>query len=126
MYRINVELLNSLAVFCMYDSMMLFILQGLYLEVLGPTMIDLKLIYHTNYESVARAVSGRGAGGFIGAMVGALLVDKFDAQLELLVGVFTTISGLCVVFVTNMPSVDHVWLLYCLIGGSSNIINMGL
>lgn len=88
-------------------------------------MIDLKLIYTTNYESVTRAVSGRGAGGFIGAVVGALLVDKFNDRLELFMALFTTVAGLCVAVVTNLPSIDHVWLLYCLIGGSSNVVNMG-
>jgi len=88
-------------------------------------MIDLKLIYNTNYESVTRAVSGRGAGGFIGAVIGALVVDKYDTHLELFMAIFTTVAGLCVMVVTGLPSIGHVWLLYCLIGGSSNIVNMG-
>lgn len=88
-------------------------------------MIDLKLIYNTNYESVTRAVAGRGAGGFLGAMIGAFLVDKYETHLELFMAVFTTIAGLCVAVVTQLPTIDHVWLLYCVIGGSSNVVNMG-
>lgn len=88
-------------------------------------MIDLKLIYNTNYESITRAVAGRGAGGFIGALLGAWIVDRFEDYWELFMALFTTVAGLCVAMVVDLPSVDHVWLLYCVIGGSSVIVNMG-
>lgn len=89
-------------------------------------MIDLKLIYNTNYESVTRAVSGRGAGGFIGAIIGAFLVDKYEARLELFTAIASTTAGACVVMVTKAPTVDYVWMLFCAIGCCSNIINMGM
>ncbi|XP_052240084.1 sodium-dependent glucose transporter 1-like isoform X1 [Dreissena polymorpha] len=98
--------------------------KGLYLEALGPAMIDLKLLYKTNYESVTRAVAGRGVGGFLGAVVGAFVVDKYQRHLDLCCGVSTSIAGLCVAMVTYVPSIDYVWLLYCVLGCCSNLVNI--
>ncbi|WAR07088.1 MF4B1-like protein [Mya arenaria] len=97
---------------------------GLYLEALGPAMIDLRLIYATNYASVTRAVAGRGAGCFIGAAVGGVLIDRWPSLLELWCAVFTTVAGLGVSMVTYLPSIDHVWLLYLLLGAASSIVNI--
>lgn len=99
--------------------------QGLYLEALGPAMIDLKLIYMTNYESITRAVSGRGAGGFLGAVLGAVIVDKYEKKLDLCMALGTILSGVSVMLVPMLPSIDYVWLLYFVIGCSSCMVNMG-
>ncbi|WAR07058.1 MFD4A-like protein, partial [Mya arenaria] len=103
---------------------LLWITKGLYLEALGPAMIDLRLIYATNYASVTRAVAGRGAGCFIGAAVGGVLIDRWPSLLELWCAVFTTVAGLGVSMVTYLPSIDHVWLLYLLLGAASSIVNI--
>jgi len=88
-------------------------------------MIDLRLLYKTNYESVTKALAGRGVGGFFGSVIGGLLVDKFSDKLELCCAVGTTIAGGSVAAVTYLRSIDHVWLLYVLIGACSSIVNMG-
>lgn len=88
-------------------------------------MIDLKLIYNTNYESITRSVAGRGVGGFLGALIGALLVDKFERHLDVCIALATTIAGICIAMVPHVPSIDFVWLLYFMIGCTSNAVNMG-
>ncbi|KAL4233829.1 hypothetical protein ACF0H5_008505 [Mactra antiquata] len=103
---------------------MAWITKGLYLEALGPAMIDLKLIYSTNYESITRAVSGRGAGGFIGAVLGAFIVDKYEGHLDLCMALGTMICGVSVLLVPLLPSIDYVWFLYILIGCNSCMVNM--
>ncbi|XP_045196699.2 major facilitator superfamily domain-containing protein 4A-like [Mercenaria mercenaria] len=104
---------------------MAWVTKGLYLEVSGPAMIDLKLIYNTNYESITRSVAGRGAGGFLGALIGALIVDKFERQLDLCIAIGTTIAGICIALIPHVPTTGHVWMLYFMIGCVSNAVNMG-
>lgn len=87
-------------------------------------MIDLRLIYNTNYKSVTRSVAGRGVGGFLGAVLGALLVDKFERQLDLCIAVCTTIAGISIGLVPLVPTIDYVWMLYFMIGTTSSIINI--
>lgn len=50
--------------------MSLFYSKGLYLEITGPTLIDLKIKTGADYEQVAVAVSGRSVGYFIGSAIG--------------------------------------------------------
>lgn len=49
-----------------------FVLQGLFLEITGPTLIDLKIKTGADYEEVAVAVSGRSVGYFIGSAIGEI------------------------------------------------------
>ncbi|WAQ95746.1 MF4B1-like protein [Mya arenaria] len=61
--------------------------QGLCLEITGPTLIDLKLRTHSNFEAVATAVSGRSAGFFIGSALGGVLVDKLGRFSDLILAI---------------------------------------
>ena len=45
-------------------------IQGLCLEITGPTLIDLRIKTGADYEEVAVAVSGRSVGYFIGSAIG--------------------------------------------------------
>lgn len=44
--------------------------QGLFGEITGPTLQDLKLRVNTTYEEVSKAIEGRSAGFFAGAVLG--------------------------------------------------------
>ena len=99
--------------------------QGLYLEIAGPTMIDLKILFNTDYASVTRSMAGRGAGGILGAVIGAFLVDKYEGYLDLCIGVCSTMAAVCLTAIPHMPDINYVWLLFFIIGGLSCIKNMG-
>ena len=88
-------------------------------------MIDLKLIFNASYEEVSRSVSGRGAGGFMGALAGGILVDKFDGSLDLIIALFETVAAAVIAYVPFSSGVNLLWFHYCLLGICSGVANIG-
>ncbi|XP_053398393.1 sodium-dependent glucose transporter 1A-like [Mercenaria mercenaria] len=97
---------------------------GLYQEIPGPTMIDIKLIFNATYEEVSRSVSGRGAGGFCGALIGGFLVDRFSHSSDLIIAVSETIAALAIMFVPYSHSANTIWFHYFFTGICGVTINI--
>lgn len=112
------EVVKVFALFLVYCSM------GLYLEIPGPTMIDIKLIYKATYEDVSRSVSGRGAGGFTGALIGGYLVDRFGHSLDLLIGISETVAAAAIITAPYTFSVETLWFHYLTVGICAAVISM--
>lgn len=97
---------------------------GLYLEIFGPSLIDLKLKLNTDYENVAVAVSGRSVGLFPGCVFGGLLVDKFGKYCHLMLAVCLEVAAIVTVFIPWSPNVELLWFL-CFVGGFvESVINI--
>lgn len=97
---------------------------GLYLEIPGPTMIDIKIIFKATYEEVSRSVSGRGAGGFVGAIIGGFLVDKCSNCLDFLIALSEMIAGLTIMFAPYTYSINTLWFHYFILGVCSGVIGI--
>ncbi|XP_053381283.1 sodium-dependent glucose transporter 1-like [Mercenaria mercenaria] len=87
-----------------------------YVEIYGPTLIDLKKTFDTDYEQVAVAVSGRSVGWFPGSIVAGFLVDKFSGYNHLLIAIGLDIAAAVTVAIPWSPNVTCMWIL-CFIGG---------
>jgi MFS family permease len=95
------------------------------LEITGPTLQDLKWRAHTNYENVARAVSGRSAGFFLGAILGGLIVDKFFRFCDLIIGVFLVIAALATIAAPWASSIELLWFLILVQGVAESVLDIG-
>ncbi|XP_053393330.1 sodium-dependent glucose transporter 1A-like [Mercenaria mercenaria] len=92
------------------------IVMGMYAEVPGPTLIDLKYRLNTGYEELAAALSARGFGTFPGCIVGGLLVDKFSGWSHLMVALTLDVAAVAVVLMPWVPNVQYIWML-CFVSG---------
>ncbi|KAL4233831.1 hypothetical protein ACF0H5_008507 [Mactra antiquata] len=97
---------------------------GLYLEIPGPTLIDIKLLFNSSFEDVSRSVSGRGAGGFTGAVIGGIFADRFSHALDLFVAVSETIAGFAIMAVPYSFSVHTLWFHYFTLGACGGVIGI--
>ena len=70
-------------------------------------------------------MSGRGAGGFIGALLGGMLVDKVENSMDLLVAVPQTVASLAVLTIPFSLGVSFLWFHYLTLGICSGIMNIG-
>ena len=101
------------------------LIQGLFLEVTGPTLIDLKNRINSNYETVSTAVSGRSVGYFIGTVIGGLLVDRYGKFCELMIAVSLDGGALATVALPWVPKAELIWFLSCVQGTFEGVINIG-
>ena len=88
-------------------------------------MIDLKLVFHATYEEMSRSVSARGVGGFAGALVGGILVDKFERSLDLIIAAIEVLSAVAVIYVPFAPDVNFLWFLYFVLGSCGSMASIG-
>ena len=51
-------------------------LQGIYAEIVGPTLLDLKDRVGANYEEISRTLVARSVGYFFSALIGGTLADR--------------------------------------------------
>ena len=100
--------------------------QGLYIEIIGQTLIDLKTRTNSSYESLAVAVSGASIGYFIGAVAGGFLIDKFGLFLDLALAVGLDLGAVGTVAIPWIPNTQLLWILCCLLGASTGIVNTGI
>ncbi|WAQ96905.1 MFS4B-like protein [Mya arenaria] len=94
---------------------------ALYVEIYGPTLIDLKDRLHTDYEKVAVAISGRSVGWFPGAVVGGVLVDRFPGYCHLMLAVVLDVAAGVTAAIPMSPSVTCLWV-FCFIGAGTRIL----
>ena len=57
-------------------------LQGLYLEIAGPTLPDLKHKLGVNYEEIARTLVARSIGYFLSSAVAGVAADFFPRYVR--------------------------------------------
>ncbi|OWF44844.1 sodium-dependent glucose transporter 1A-like [Mizuhopecten yessoensis] len=62
------------------------ICMGMFLEIIGPTLQDLKDRTNSEYESLSQAVSGRSIGAVSGSIIGGILIDKQGQYCDLIIG----------------------------------------
>ena len=95
--------------------------QGLYLEIYGPTLIDLKLKTSGDYEQIATAISGRGVGVFVGCVVCGILIDKFLHFCHTFIAVALDIAAIVTVVAPWSPGVEVLWVC-CAVGGFAEVV----
>lgn len=66
---------------------MLYLLQGLYFNLIGPTLIDLKEIVHTDYEGVSKCLVARSVGVVVGALIGGFVCGRYKHLIDIILGV---------------------------------------
>ena len=67
--------------------MLPFNFQGLYAEIVGPTLPALSDKLGVNYEEISRALSGKSIGLMLGSILGGFLHEKFYKQTDLLISI---------------------------------------
>ena len=95
----------------------------MYVEIIGPTLIDLKTRTNLSYEFLAVAVSGVSIGYLIGAVAGGFLIDKFGLFLDLALAVGLHLGAVGTVAILWIPNTQLLWLLCYLLGASTGIVN---
>ncbi|XP_071145046.1 sodium-dependent glucose transporter 1A-like [Mytilus edulis] len=97
---------------------------GLFTEITGPTQKDLIIKTSSDYELVSRAISGRSAGYFIGAVIGGPLVDKLGHYCDLMIAVCLDGAAIATVIVPYCGNVSLLWFLLALGGTFEGVINI--
>ncbi|XP_060073762.1 sodium-dependent glucose transporter 1A-like [Ylistrum balloti] len=69
------------------------ICMGMFLEIIGPTLQDLKDRTDSDYESLSQAVSGRSIGAVSGSIIGGILIDRFGQYCDLIIGFCLTAAA---------------------------------
>lgn len=88
-------------------------------------MIDIRIIFQASFEEVSRSVSGRGAGGFFGALIGGLLVDRCSHSLDLLIAISETLATLAITFIPYTYNINTLWFHYFVLGVCNGVIVIG-
>ncbi|KAL4233506.1 hypothetical protein ACF0H5_008187 [Mactra antiquata] len=116
------EEIHKKSVTCML--ILIWVSMGLYVEIAGPTMIDLRMRFDADSESVARSISALGVGVFVGALLGGLLIDTLGTWKILLV---TAAQVLVTVVIVSMPfvgSLGALWVMFFALGTSAGVVNV--
>ncbi|KAK3577972.1 hypothetical protein CHS0354_008915 [Potamilus streckersoni] len=103
---------------------MLWVSTGMYIEIAGPTLLDMKLLLHTNLESIAGSVSGRGAGALLGAFVSGILVDRFSDWKDLITGISQLGAALSIIMMPFVRDTGFLWLLFFASGAAAGMTSV--
>lgn len=98
---------------------------GLYNEVIGPTLHDLKTRSGSNYEEISRVLSARSAGLFLGSIIGGAVHDHWARRRDLVLAVALLMSALTI---TIAPWCTSLWLLgiiFHVMGHSHGLLTTG-
>ncbi|WAR06806.1 MFS4B-like protein [Mya arenaria] len=98
--------------------------KGLFLEIGGPTMIDLRIRFNCTSEDVARSVSAQGFGIFIGALIGGSTVDAMGSWRFLLVTASVAMASLAVMAMPFYINLTFLWFMFLITGGAAGLINV--
>lgn len=97
---------------------------GLYGEIGGPTMLDLRIRFHANSEDIARSISANGIGIFVGAVISGLFVDTLGAWKFLIVTIAQLLSTITIVSMPFVRSLALLWLMFFCLGTSAGAVNV--
>ncbi|KAL3883296.1 hypothetical protein ACJMK2_029578 [Sinanodonta woodiana] len=103
---------------------MLWVSTGMYMEIAGPTLLDMRLLLHTNFESIAGSVSGRGAGALLGAFVSGILVDRFSDWKDLIAGISQLGAALSIVMMPFIRDTGFLWFLFFASGAAAGMTSV--
>ncbi|XP_053396951.1 sodium-dependent glucose transporter 1-like [Mercenaria mercenaria] len=97
---------------------------GLYMEIGGPTMLDLRIHFNSNSEEIARSVSAQGIGIFVGALIGGIFVDMLGTWKILLVTGAQLLATFTIVSMPYVGSLSVLWFMFFLLGSTAGIVNV--
>lgn len=98
--------------------------QGLYMEIGGPTMLDLRIYFDSNPEEIARSVSALGVGLFVGALLAGLLVDMIGTWKILLVTGAQLLATVSIISMPYVGSLSALWVMFFLLGTAAGTVNV--
>ncbi len=104
---------------------MLCIFKGLFNEVVGPTLPDLKARIGVNYEEIARVLSARSAGLFLGSVSGGMLYDRFTRKRDLILAASLLISGTMILVAPWCPELWLLGVMFHLMGHGHGLLTTG-
>ncbi|KAL4233504.1 ribosome-binding protein [Mactra antiquata] len=103
---------------------LVWISMGLHMEIGGPTLLDLRIRFNTNSEEIARSVSAQGAGIFVGALIGGILVDLLGIWKILLVTGSQIIVTATIVSMPYVGSLTMLWVMFFILGTAAGVVNV--
>ena len=99
--------------------------QGLYNEVVGPTMPDLKNRVGADYEEMGRILLARSAGLLIGSVLGGLVYDQFPWQRDIIIATALLVSALTTAVAPWCTAVWQLGIVFHLMGHSHAFLTTG-
>ena len=93
---------------CAISPLLFHVLQGIFLEMAGPTLPGLKSRTGTNFEEISRVLVARNMGYAAGALLGGFLCDRFKRHVELVVTIAFLLST---IGTAVTPWCTQLWLL---------------
>ncbi|KAH3729322.1 sodium-dependent glucose transporter 1B-like isoform X1 [Dreissena polymorpha] len=103
---------------------LVWISMGLFFEVGGPTMVDLRMKFNTSSADIARSVSAQGFGIFAGALAGGLVIDAMRTWKFLVVTLAETIATVAVILMPFVASLTWLWVMFFSVGTAAGLINV--
>ncbi|XP_069112700.1 sodium-dependent glucose transporter 1A-like [Argopecten irradians] len=100
------------------------ICMGMFLEIIGPTLQDLKDRTSSDYESLSQAVSGRSIGAVSGSILGGILIDKQGRYCDLIIGMCLTAAAAATMTIPLSTKVLLTGALITVQGLSELIVNV--
>jgi MFS family permease len=100
-------------------------LQGLYNEVVGPTLPDLKERIGCNYEEIGRALSARSAGLFLGSIVGGFVYDRWLWRRDLFIALALLLSAGTITLAPWCKTLWQLGIVFHLMGHSHGLLTTG-
>jgi FHS family Na+ dependent glucose MFS transporter 1 len=101
-------------------------LQGLFNEVIGPTLPDLTDRLGVDYEKVSSALAAKSVGFATGAVIGGFLHEKFYTHSELILACGLWIGSVATVVVPFADQLALLATMFALSGVADGIINSGM
>lgn len=95
------------------------------MEMIGPTLVDMRIRLNSNTEDIAFAVSGRSYGLFPGSIIGGFLADKFTSYWHLIVAIALDIIAAGTASIPWSPNVWTMWSLCFVTGSLESVVNIG-
>ena len=101
----------------------LYILQGLMMEIYGPTLIDLRARTNSTYEALATAVASKNIGYFTGAILGGILVDKYGLFCDLMLALSLDATAFATIGIPWVSRTELIWVLCFIKGVGGGVLN---
>ena len=99
--------------------------QGFYVEIVGPTVPDLKQTLGFTYEQISRGLACKSAGFFIGSLLGGLLHERFYRHTDLIMAVGLLLGSVGTFFIPWFDMLACFGFMFMLTGISEGFLNTG-
>ncbi|CAH1789588.1 unnamed protein product [Owenia fusiformis] len=101
------------------------VFMGMYLEISGPTLLDLRDRVGVNYEEISRVLVAKSVGYFISSVFGGFLVDKLKGHVDLLISLGCFMGAVGTAIIPWSPSMPFMGVMFHLQGLGEGIIDVG-